>query len=154
RAAAVAIGTSNGDRNSRAERSAIGERRLNARGRQRSERTGYGLFPECGYPFKDIRPDPPLSMIVYRPCNSREVSMTSHCFRLAASFAVLLISAAFADAATTGECSPTKNKYLASEVSTATNSTVPIAINDGSVTFMQGGTSSSCVIVQFFAETT
>ena len=80
--------------------------------------------------------------------------MKSDCFRLAASFAVLLMGAAVADAATTGACSPTKTNYLATDSPGAVGSTTVFSdIAEGTLTFTQGGTSRSCVIVQFFADT-
>jgi hypothetical protein len=77
---------------------------------------------------------------------------------LAASRAALLFAAltpATALAAPVGgTCSPTKLKYLASALETASNSTTAFAnIPEASVTFAQGGTKPSCVIVRFSART-
>jgi hypothetical protein len=79
--------------------------------------------------------------------------MMKHSLGVAWFFALLLIGTAFADAATTGQCNPTKTKYLASEAVTpaTTVGTVDFfTVNEGTIIFTQGGTSQSCVIVQFF----
>jgi len=72
---------------------------------------------------------------------------------LAAFFGVLLMSTASVDAATRGRCAPTKTEYLASEASTGATTTGNVdfvTVNEGTVNFTQGGTGSSCVIVQLF----
>ena len=52
-------------------------------------------------------------------------------------------------APTTGACSPTKVKFLASDVTFfTTDSTTFVNVAQGAVKFVQGGTGPSCVIVR------
>ena len=77
--------------------------------------------------------------------------------RVVHAFVVLLVAAlgaaSTAAAPTTGTCSPTRVKYLASDQTLfRTESTTYVKLPQGSVTFTQGGTTASCVIVTLSAQ--
>ena len=77
-------------------------------------------------------------------------------YRSALIAAGLLATAAAAEpaaaAATIGTCSPTRVKFLASDVAFfTTSSTTFVNVGQGAVNFTQGGTQPSCVIVSLSA---
>jgi hypothetical protein len=68
---------------------------------------------------------------------------------------LLLLSASTASAATkTVSCSPTKLKILSSTptLDFSTNSTIFVDVPESTLSFVQGGSVASCVIVRFSAE--
>src|SRR5690242_6744987 len=52
---------------------------------------------------------------------------------------------------TTGTCAPTKTKFINDPATRLTTSTTFVNLTSSVVNFVQGGASSSCVIVQFSA---
>jgi hypothetical protein len=73
---------------------------------------------------------------------------------LVASIAALSSCNAYATDYVTGRCMPSQVKFISSEVDRATASRVYVNIPYASLDFIQGGTSSSCVIVYFSAMVT
>jgi hypothetical protein len=58
---------------------------------------------------------------------------------------------AAAPAASASTCTPTTLRYITSTTPISTRSTTPVNVRESTLTFVQGGTQASCVIVSFSA---
>jgi hypothetical protein len=71
----------------------------------------------------------------------------------AVTVAVLMTGTA-PDALTTSSCAPTKLHYMASDTSASTSTSANfVSVPEAAITFTQGGSTKSCVVVRFSAET-